>query len=396
MGLMTEYIAKKLSANGLEQELLELIRQYNSIRKTYLLVMTSAIHKQNIPDVALSQEDFYMVADMLRGLKDQNKADIYLETPGGRGEAAEEIVEFLRKKFEYVSFVISGEAKSAGTIMVLSGDEILMTQTGSLGPIDAQMRIGRSTISAYDYMEWVTEKVKEAEEKKCLNPFDATIIAQINPGELKGVNHSLRFAEDLVGKWLKEYKFKHWTVTESSKTPVTEEMRVERAKKIAAKLIDHGTWRSHGRSLKIDDLDAIGLKINAVDKDPALSDVVYRIQAVCRLLFSVSNTYKIFATADEKILKSATPVQEASPIPPSSSQKVIDVLPIVCKCGKCQKEYKLYVKLSNNSEQEAKLKATGFSRFPRDNRVTCGCGFVNDLSGVRNDIEVKTRMKVLD
>ena len=33
-----------------------------------------------------------------------------------------------------------------------------MTETGSLGPIDAQMRIGRSVISAYDYMEWVEEK----------------------------------------------------------------------------------------------------------------------------------------------------------------------------------------------------------------------------------------------
>ena len=151
MGLMNEYISRRLSANELEQELLSLIKKYNEKRKTFLLVMVSAPNKP-IPDIALSQEDYYMVADMLSNLDDISKVDIYLETPGGSGEAAEEIVEFLRKEFEYVSFVVSGEAKSAGTLMILSGDEILMTKTGSLGPIDAQVRIGRTTISAYDYM----------------------------------------------------------------------------------------------------------------------------------------------------------------------------------------------------------------------------------------------------
>lgn len=184
MSLMSEYISKRMSAKDLEDELLSLIKKYNDYRKTFLLVMASALGKQ-IPDIALTQEDYYIVADMLSDLKDISKVDIYLETPGGSGEAAEEIVEFTRGKFEYVSFVVSGEAKSAGTIMVLSGDDILMTKTGSLGPIDAQVKIGRSTSSAYDYMEWVNEKHSEAHKEGRLNPFDATMVAQISPGELR-------------------------------------------------------------------------------------------------------------------------------------------------------------------------------------------------------------------
>lgn len=42
--------------------------------------------------------------------------------------------------------------------MVLSGDNIYMTETGSLGPIDAQVKIGRSVVSAHDYKAWVDEK----------------------------------------------------------------------------------------------------------------------------------------------------------------------------------------------------------------------------------------------
>ena len=53
---------------------------------------------RQIPDVALNQEDFYTVADMLSKAKGvTKKVDVYLETPGGSGEAAEEIVEFLRR-----------------------------------------------------------------------------------------------------------------------------------------------------------------------------------------------------------------------------------------------------------------------------------------------------------
>ncbi|MGR3177937.1 MAG: SDH family Clp fold serine proteinase [Candidatus Anammoxibacter sp.] len=393
MGLMNEYMGKKMSANQLEQELLSLIKAFNEKRGTFLLVMASAFNK-SIPDVALSQEDFYMIADMLNDIKNVSKVDIYLETPGGSGEAAEEIVEFLRNEFEYVSFIVSGEAKSAGTLMVLSGDEILMTKTGSLGPIDAQVRIGRSTISAYDYMEWVEEKMKEAEVKERLNPFDATMVAQISPGELKGVNHSLKFAEDLVGEWLKKYKFKHWKVTETRKIEVTDDMKEKRAKEIAEKLINHSTWRSHGRSIKIKDLENIGLRITEIDNDSELKNIVYRIQVVCRLLFATTNIYKIFATQKEKIFKSAVPAQEGLRVP--MNVKRAEVVEFDQKCSQCGKIHKIYAKLADNPQIDKDFQSKGFVPFPKDNKLVCCCGFEMDLGGIRNEIEVKTGLKVLD
>jgi ClpP class serine protease len=147
MSLINEYIKKKLSGRDLESELLKLISEYNKLRNTYLFVYAAAIGKP-IPDVQLGQADFYVIHDLLIDKKGHDKIDVYIETPGGSGEAAEEIVKCLHNNFNTVSFVVSGEAKSAGTIIVLSGDEILMTETGSLGPIDAQMKIGRSVVSA--------------------------------------------------------------------------------------------------------------------------------------------------------------------------------------------------------------------------------------------------------
>jgi len=394
MSLMNEYINRRLSGAELESELARLISEYNKLRDTYLFVYAAAIGKP-IPAIPLEQGDFYLIRDLLTGKKDLQKVDIYLETLGGSGETAEEIVKFLHNNFDTVSFVVSGEAKSAGTIIVLSGDEILMTETGSLGPIDAQMKIGRSVVSAYDYMEWVEKKRKEADKQGALNPFDATMIAQISPGELGSVFHALKFAEDLVVEWLINYKFKKWTVTESRKIPVTEEMKRRRAEEIAKELINHSKWKSHGRSIKIDDLEEIGLKAIRVDNDQKLAEIVYRIQTICRLLFETTTSFKIFATQDNKIFRQAVPVGAPIRIPKMKVPKVPDVVNIEQKCPKCGIVHKIYAKFVPNPQIDIDFKNKGFNPFPKDAKIICKCGFEIDLLGIKNQIEIQTRKKII-
>ena len=396
MSLMLEYIQKLKQAGnpGLQAELLKLIGQYNQIRKKYLFVYAAAIGKP-IPAIPLDQSDFYMFHDLLGKKKEIREVDVYIETPGGSGEAAEEIVRFLHGNFDTVSFLVSGEAKSAGTIVVLSGDEILMTDTGSLGPIDAQMQIGRSVISAYDYIEWVESKRQEAEKTARLNPFDATMVAQITPGELGGVSNALKFAEDLVVEWLIKYKFKKWIETENRKIPVTEAMKKKRAEEIAGELINHSKWRLHGRSIKIGDLEEIGLKITKVEDDPKLADIVYRIQTVCRLLFESSAIFKIFATAEDKLFKQATPKQGTIQIP-IPQMPVADVVEIRQECPRCKKVHSLYGKFSPNPQIDQNLKGKGLIPFPKDAKIKCNnCGFEIDLLGLKNQIEIDAGRKLV-
>lgn len=390
MGLMSEYINKRMSGKQLEEELLKYIGLYNKIRGTYLIVYSSAFNKQ-VPGNTLIMDDYYTIFDMLRNINSSN-LDFYIETPGGSGEAAEEIVRFIRSKFDNISFVVTGEAKSAGTIVVLSGNEILMTKSGSLGPIDAQVRIGRSVISAYDYCEWITNKRKEAEKMGGLNPFDATMIAQISPGELSGVSHGLEFAQDLVVGWIAKYKFKNWELTETQGKKVTGEMRKQRATEIAKCLINHGKWRSHGRSLKIDDLERIGLKITKIDDNPNLSDIVYRIQTIIRLLYSSTSAYKIFANADEKIFVNASPVGERRKMP-TGDVKVVEG---EVKCQKCGKVHTIYAKLVDDKKIDDEYKKKSFKSFPANNKLICDCGYEIDLSGIKNDIETQVGKKIIE
>lgn len=394
--ILNEYLNKKKGFFYYQTELQTLIKKYNKHTGRYLFIFATDTSKgRNGANVSLDQEDFYNIQDILRDL-DQEKIDVYIETPGGSGEAAEEIARFLRKKFKEVNFVISGEAKSAGTILALSGDNIYMTETGSLGPIDAQIKIGRNVVSAHDYHEWVSEKREEAIKKGRLNPFDAIMISQISPGELKGVENSLEFAKDLVSEWLEKYKFKNWSVTETNKTVVTSEKKKERAKEVANYFANHTEWRTHGRSLKIEDLSEI-LLIDRIDDDNILADVVYRIMTLIRLIFSSSNNYKMYYSEDIKLHKSITNSNGNNFSLPfkaphkGNPQATINQIDFKIACPKCKKHHKIigYPGLEPEKIKELGLPIT--KNIDNNSILTCdSCKFAIDLKPYKNNIEQQT------
>ena len=391
MSLLKEYIENKWSIQDYEKELKRLIAVYNAKRKTYLFLYVAAIGKP-IPDVSMNQSDFFTICDLLsdRNISSSN-LDMYIETPGGSGETAEEIGRYLHDKFEKVNVLVSGEAKSAGTILVLSGDDIFMTDTGSLGPIDAQIQIGRQRVSAHDYKEWIEEKREEAIKNGRINPFDAVMVAQSSPGELQGVLQSLAFAQVIVKDWLVKYKFKSWTIKEGKKEKVTLERKAQRAKEIAEGLTDHTRWKSHGRSIKITDLKEMGLKIGRIDDDPALADVVYRIQTICRLMFDSSNIYKIYCTADNIIAKLGAQATEPVRIPRSDPPAV----EINHTCPKCGKKYHLYAKFIEDHRIDDDFVKRGYTPFPKDYIIICECGFENDLSAFKKNLEIQVGKKII-
>ncbi len=401
--LYNEYITKNMSASKLENELQRLAEKYNKHQSTFLFIMATDMDSGASfkgGDVSLNMQDFHVVHELLRHVESKN-IDIYLETPGGSGEAAEEIVTFLHENFENVNFVVAGEAKSAGTLMTLSADEIYMTQSGSLGPVDAQVRIGRSTVSAFDYVEWVERIRREVVKGKRLNAVDATMIAQITPGEFEGVFHAQEFAKDCLKQWLPKYKFKHWSKTETSQIEVSEEMKKERAETIAQKLIDRESWRSHARSLKIKDLENIGLRIKNLDQeDPPLCETVYRIRTVLRLLFAQSSHYKAFVTKDERLFKDAMKQSIQAPLslpkinPPQKKVEIKDARLIEIGCPKCGIQHKMLVKfakLPKKVNQDLNV-----IDFPKNNKLICNCGYKLDLLPHRNQIEKDFGKKIID
>ncbi len=376
---MLEYLSREMNMQEYENELLELIKEYDNKSGKHLLIYSVDFTNSELP-ISLSMDDLYTIKDILRN-DESDKLSVYIETPGGSGTAAEEIALFLRKKYEYVDFIVVGECKSAGTILTMCGDKIYLNDTGSLGPIDAQIQIGRSMGSAHDYMKWIHDKMDEAEKNGSLNNFDALMVAQITPNELIGVENSLKYGKELVTNFLKNYKFKNWNETETNHKKVDDDYREKRAKKIADKLSDHSLWKSHGRSLKIDTLcEELELKIDDIGENDEICEIVERIQVLLRLIFSSSPSYKIIADEDTKLVKGAMEV------PPTDVPMDLPIIKLNIVCNNCGKQYDFYLNVSNDSDIDIKLQNQGEIPLPEDDVIYCECGYELNLADIRKNL----------
>lgn len=400
--ILSEYLSKKMGIIDLKNELKRLRIEYNRLTGRNLFIYASDSNKARMNiDVSLKQDDFYMIQDILRESECES-IDIYIETLGGSGETAEEIARFLHSKFKEVNFVIAGEAKSAGTILVMCADNIYMCSTGSLGPIDAQVKLGRSVVSAYDYKKWIEDKRAEAiTAGGKINPVDAVILSQISPGELYGVVNSLNFAKDLVQGWLVKYKFKNWSVTQTRQIPVTEELKKQRAAEVSEKLCNHMDWHTHGRSLKIEDLKN-ELLIEDIDANPTLADVVYRIKTVIRLIFDSSTDYKLYFWDDCEISRTANITNAAGPFPipapvKTGTPKKLDTVGLQIQCPKCGKMHVVPAYVGITGGDIKRLKLPIYKLLKDNNMLLCdtpGCGMAIDLKPIINHVEGQIKKKI--
>lgn len=191
------------------------------------------------------------------------------DTLGGYVEVVERIVECIRNFYKEVIFIIPNVAMSAGTIFTLSGDRILMDYFSRLGPIDPQIERNGTFVPASSYLDEYDRLNKKSLEEK-LTPLEYVLIGKFDLGELYEFQQAKKLSEELLVKWLTNYKFKDWEKTETKNTQVTNEFKEERAREITNKLNDTKRWHSHGRGIdKHTLINEIGLKIedyNEIDK----------------------------------------------------------------------------------------------------------------------------------
>ena len=170
MGIYSEYLGQPLAGSfeQLAAERKHQLRRISGIRGGRdVLVFAAYLNKEN-PLISISYVDILPISDQLANL-DGTALDLILETPGGSGEIAEDIVRLLRKKYNDIAVIIPGWAKSAGTIIAMAADEILMGSTSALGPIDAQLSWQGKRFSADALLEGMNKIKDEVAETGILN-----------------------------------------------------------------------------------------------------------------------------------------------------------------------------------------------------------------------------------
>jgi len=97
----------------------------------------------------------------------RNKLVVVLTTAGGYIEVVQRMADVLRRHYVLVDFVIPNYAYSAGTVLAMSGDAILMDYYSRLGPIDPQVETGSGRmVPALGYLERYNDLIEKAAQKK--------------------------------------------------------------------------------------------------------------------------------------------------------------------------------------------------------------------------------------
>lgn len=373
----------------LRDKRIELMKQIRARRgRPMITYATNANISQPRINAYMHPEDIVPLSEVIDAIEG-DAVDFLLETPGGLAEVAAQIVSLLRPRFREVAFIVPNMAMSAGTILVMSGDEILLDHRSALGPIDPQFPSGDGRPQAAQAMLAGIERIKEEAAKTgTLNPAYVPVLRNVDPGRLQSAVNASELSMTLVREWLASYKFRQWQTHSSSGQPVTDEERKARAREIAAQLCDHQKWLSHGRPIKIADCEGMRLKITDYGKDPELQNLIWSLWVNLHHIMTAANIYKVYESEQLDFVKIAVPQPvTAEAAPPAGPGKAI----VGVTCGKCGRSYKFQCDFGARQPLDP-----GAERFPASLVLTCRqCGNVINLSGVKMQIEAQLRRPIL-
>lgn len=88
-------------------------------------------------DQSINHTDPDDLSEILSGIEG-SEADFFIQTPGGNVDATEKLIGILRQRLKSWRVIVPSWAKSAGTVIALSSENIVLGINSELGPIDPQ------------------------------------------------------------------------------------------------------------------------------------------------------------------------------------------------------------------------------------------------------------------
>lgn len=292
-------------------ELRRSIAEVEATRKKYVLCYVANVVRGGINN-AIDNSDDLPFNEMVNSVPTEVKeVDVVLVTPGGLANQVNNFVTALRPRFEKVNFILLNMAMSAGTIFIMSGDEIIMSKQSKFGPIDPQIpnREGRF-VPAQSILLALEDIQKRGEEKikQHMQPdwTDVQLLRNIDLRDIGMAQSASKYSTDMVKDYLINYKFKTWMIHSSSGIDVTEEDKKKRADEIASLLCKHSEWKSHGHAINRDVAwKKCRLKITHSESIDGLDRAMRRMWALFYWLFENTPMAKIFLSQNYCIIRNA-------------------------------------------------------------------------------------------
>lgn len=213
-------------------------------------------------NIDINDSDITGFMNSLKGLETAQGLDLILHTPGGNPTATEGIVKYLHSKFgNNIRVIVPQMAMSAGTMLACSAQTIIMGKHSCLGPIDPQY----GGVPAYN----IVNEFKEAKADLDKNPQAKTYwelqLKKYPAAFFYSVVDSINLSSVLVSEWLTQYMFEGENSKDVNK----------KVKSIVGKL--NANSKSHSRHFTFDFCKQLGLKVEALEDDQELQELVLSV-----------------------------------------------------------------------------------------------------------------------
>lgn len=214
----------------------------------------------------------------VHGLDRELGLDLILHTPGGDIAATESLIDYLRRMFgANIRAIVPQLAMSGGTMMACACRAIVMGKQSNLGPIDPQL----NGIPAAGVLAEFQKAIEHVKSEPAAIPMWQAIIGRYHPTFLGNCENALSWSRDIACNWLSTGMF------------LNEEAAEARAKHIVDGLLDTDQTYAHARHLHMERLLELGLKIEPLEEDEALQDLVLTVHHAFMHTFSATNAMKM-------------------------------------------------------------------------------------------------------
>ena len=233
----------------------------------------------------ISENDTMPFVDLLHHVQPGESVELLLHTTGGSIDASEKLIRMVRSTVGETEFriIVPEFAKSAGTLMVLGADRVVMSDMSELGPIDPQMVFADSSglrrwQSVQNYLDAYDEHTN------AINQNPNNVAAQIMLGKLDPATVKLCQAVKNRARQCAEDLLKRGMFRESGNWSRT-----------VSELLDTNRWLSHSQMISWEDAHhtkTIGLVVEHLDQQSEEWQEYWRLYCLQRL--AINDPQKLY------------------------------------------------------------------------------------------------------
>ncbi len=236
---------------------------------------------QHAHQSSINDDDMNAFMAVMHGLDRKKGLDLLLHTPGGGMAATESLINYLHKMFNGdIEAFVPQIAMSAGTMIACSCKKIHMGKQSSIGPIDPQI----NGVPAHGVIKEFEDALQWIKSDPAAISLWQVIIGKYHPTLLGECRNAIKLANEIVRDRLKNVMFFGMPKSKAA----------SKAKRIVNYLNEHNkSNKVHDRHIDMDKAIRFGLKIEPLENDNELQDLVLTVHHCYIHTFSNSRCLKI-------------------------------------------------------------------------------------------------------